>query len=299
MKTKAILTSLVVLTALSLTIEAQNRRRSASVNVEGDRSVTSCGDLRVTFDREPAITEDTKMTLSPAEVSTLQAQTSNSGIYVTGWDHTEYSVMTCKAAPNDANVSETFREITTTNTNGRITVDGPAARDREWMANLIILVPRISSLNLQTANGPIQLRDLAGTIKLSAANGPISLRNVGGSVQATTANGPISVSESSGDHRLTATNGPIHISLSGSQWDGPGLEASTQNGPLSIAIPDSYGSSIRIQGSEHSPVTCKSPVCSQASRSLTTPSIIQIGSGNPVVRLSTVNGPLSIQSPKN
>jgi DUF4097 and DUF4098 domain-containing protein YvlB len=298
MKNKTLLILAVTIVALPLMMGAQTRRRSTSTNVDSNRPVTSCRDINVTFDRQPGITEETEMTIPPAEVSTLRAQASNNGIYVTGWDRAEYSVKTCKAvAPDSPNASSMLKEITTTNANGRISVNGPSSG--EWMANLIIMTPRLSALDLQTANGPLQLRDLAGVIRLSAANGPISLDNVGGSVQATTANGPISVKGATGDHHLSATNGPINIALSGGRWDGPGLEASTQNGPLNLEIPESYGSGVRIQASDHSPVSCKSAACAQATRSLTSPSVIRLGSGDPVVRLSTVNGPLSIQSPKN
>jgi hypothetical protein len=285
---------LILLGALSLTVEGQNRRRSSSTNVDGGRPVTSCGNIRVTYDRRPAVTAEAQMTLTPAQIQVLRAEASNNGIYVTGWDRAEYSVTTCKAVPDDdPNPMDTLRQITTSYAGGRLTVNGPSGQD--WMANLVIMVPRLTALDLQAANGPLHLRDLAGNIRLSAANGPISLDNVGGSVQATTANGPISVKGASGDQHLSATNGPISIALSGSRWDGPGLEASTQNGPLSIAIPESYGSGIRIQASEHSPVSCKSSVCEQAVRTLTSPSIIRLGSGDPVVNLSTVNGPLSIR----
>jgi len=291
---------LLGLIVVSLTAEAQNRRRSTNANVDHNGPVSGCGDLHATFDRKPAITEETQMTLSPGQVQVLRAQTSNSGIYVMGWDHNEYSVTTCKAVTaDDPNVSQTFRDITTTFSNGQISVDGPNGGGNRWMATLIMMVPRISSLNLKTGNGPLQVRDLAGVIQLNAANGPISLNNVGGSVQATTANGPISVTNSSGDHRLSATNGPIHVTLSGNRWDGPGLEASTHNGPLSIAIPDSFSSAIRIEGSDRSPMSCSSALCGQAVRSLASPGVISIGSGEPVVRLSTVNGPVSIQASRN
>ncbi|PYS47852.1 MAG: hypothetical protein DMG13_26805, partial [Acidobacteria bacterium] len=193
----------------------------------------------MTYDRRPAITEETAMTLPASQVSALRAQTSNSGIYLTGWDRNEYSVKTCKAVPDDdPNAVGTLREITTSYANDRLSVNGP--NDRKWVANLIIMAPRLSPLDIQTTNGPLQLRDLAGNIHVSASNGPIGLDNVGGSVQATTANGPISIKGASGDHRLTATNGPIHVGLSGSRWDGPGLEVSTKNGPLSVSIPNNY-----------------------------------------------------------
>ena len=295
MKTKTALTALVLFVSFALVIQAQTRRRSnMSTNTNGQ--VSSCGDLHVNFDRRPAVTQEAQMSLSPAQVQVLKAQTTNSGIYVIGWDRAEYSVTTCKAVPDDdPNPSASLAEISTRVTGSEISVEGPSDTTRQWAAALIINVPRIASLDLHTTNGPLEVRDLAGNIQVGATNGPIDLNNVGGSVQATTANGPISVVGSSGDHRLSANNGPIHIALSGSQWSGPGLEASTHNGPLSISIPDNYGSAIRIQASEHSPMSCKSSVCSRAVRSLTSPSVISIGSGDPVVRLSTMNGPLSIQ----
>jgi hypothetical protein len=222
----------------------------------------------------------------------------NGGVYISGWDRSEYSVRTCKAVPDDSNATSTLREITTTASgDGQLTVTGPA--DREWMANLIIMTPRLSRMNIATQNGPLELRDLAGDIHLNASNGPISLRNVGGVVETTTANGPISITNGSGDQRVTASNGPIHITLSKNRWDGPGLEVSTNNGPLTLSIPDAYGSGIQIRTSGSSPVRCTASVCAGATRTLDSQTTIRIGSGDPTVRLSTRNGPLSIQSARN
>jgi len=297
MKTKITpLLTITLVLALPLLMGAQSRRPRLSTNVNVDRgNVTDCRDLRVQFDRRPAITEETEMILPPSQVSALRAQTDNSGIYVSGWDRNESSVKTCKAVPDsDPNASATLREINTTNTNGQLSVTGP--RDREWVANLIIMVPRLSTLDLQTRNGPLQLRDLAGNIHLSASNGPISLANVGGSVQAATTNGPISVKGGSGDQQLSATNGPIRVGLSGTRWDGPGLQVSTRNGPLALSIPETYDSGIAIQVSGRSPVSCTAGACSGAIRSPGSPNIIRIGNGDPIVRLSTMNGPLSVRN---
>jgi DUF4097 and DUF4098 domain-containing protein YvlB len=291
--------AMVALSVLPIMMGAQSARngRSVSTGVNGDRPVTSCNDILVTYNRQPALTEETELTLPASQVSTLRAQMTSSGIYINGWDRNDYSVRTCKAVPSDApNASGTLRDITTSNANGQLSVNGPTGV--EWMVNLIIMVPRISTLALQTGNGPLDLRDLAGNIQLNATNGPISLNNVGGIVQATTVNGPISESRSSGDHRLTANNGPIHVGLSGTRWDGPGLEVSTLNGPLSVSIPSAYDSAISIQTANHSPFNCNLPACSGAVRSRISSGTIQLGNGNPVVRLSTMNGPLSIQAGK-
>ena len=299
-KLALLLLAMFALIGLSLAIGAQSSRngRSISTNVSDDRAVTNCGDIRLTYDRRPAITEEAEMILPSSQVSNLRLQNAKGGVYINGWDRNEYSVRTCKAVPDDdPNPTATLREITTTNTNGQFAVNGPSGR--EWVANLIIMVPRLSKMDIETQSGPLQLRDLAGNIHLSATNGPISLRNVGGVVETTTTNGPISLVGGSGDHRVTAANGPVHVSLSGSRWDGPGLEVSTKNGPLSLSIPDAYGSGIRIQASDHSPVNCKAPACAGATRTLSSPSVIQIGNGDPIVRLSTLNGPLSIQAGKD
>jgi DUF4097 and DUF4098 domain-containing protein YvlB len=299
MKNKlTLLVSMCALAAVSLTIHAQGRRSNPSVStsLNGDRAVDDCGDIQIKFDRRPAITEATEMRLAASQVSTLRTQMTNGGIYINGWDRNEYSIQTCKAVPDDSEATRALREITTTtNANGQIIVSGP--NDREWTANLIIRTPRLSRMEIETRNGPLQIRDLAGDIHLRATNGPISLNNVGGVVETTTTNGPISIRGASGDQRVNATNGPISVALSGTGWDGPGLEVTTSNGPLTLSIPDTYNSGIAIQTGDRSPVSCRAAACAGATRSLagTGTGVIRLGSGEPTVRVSTKNGPLSIR----
>jgi hypothetical protein len=294
------LAMMVVSILVPSTVAAQNQRtnRSTSVNVNKDRPVTDCGDIQVRFDRQPAITESSELTLTASQVSTLRTQLTHGGLYINGWDRNEYSIKTCKAVPDEPNSTSALREIvTTSNGNGQLTVSGPSGGD--WMANLIIMVPRLSRLEMETLNGPLQLRELAGILRLTARNGPVQLYNVGGVVDTTATNGPISLSGGSGDQRVTATNGPIQIELSGNRWEGPGLEVSTRNGPLSLSIPNPYGSGIQVQSSDRSPLNCTAPACAGATRTSTSPNIIRIGDGHPVVRLSTTNGPLRIQAARN
>jgi hypothetical protein len=301
MKTHMPLLQMVIVSmAVSLVATGQGRRtnRSPNVNIDTNRSVTSCADIRVSYDSRPAVTDESEMSLPAAQVSTLRTRMANGGTYVHGWDRAEYSVKTCKAAPaDDPNAMSTLGQITTSNSNGEVAVNGPS--DREWAANLILMVPRLSNLDLSSQNGPMQVGDLAGVIHVTAKNGPISLNNVGGSVDATTTNGPISVKGASGDQHVMATNGPVSVQLSGARWDGPGLEVSTKNGPVSLSIPDGYGSGISVETSGHSLVSCKASICGGNTRPTATPGVIRLGSGDPIVKLSTGNGPLSIRSATN
>jgi hypothetical protein len=285
----------IVSMALTFVVHAQGRRtnRSTSLNVDNNGSVTNCSDIRVSYDHKPAITEESETSLPAAQVSTLRTRMSNGGTYVHGWDRAEYSVKTCKAAPaDDPNAMSTLRDISTSNSNGELTVNGPS--DHEWTANLILMVPRLSNLDLSSANGPLQVGDLAGVIHLNATNGPISINNVGGSVDAKTTNGPISLKGASGDQHLTANNGPVSVQLSGTRWDGPGLEVSTKNGPVSLSVPDGFSSGILVEASGHAPLNCRASICAGNTQPLTTPGVIRLGSGDPVVKLSAGNGPLSI-----
>src|SRR5215468_3075893 len=79
----ACLLTMVAFIALLSTMDAQTRRnRSFSVNTDGAGSVTNCADLRVTYDRRPAIAEESEMSLPSSQVSTLQTRMSNGGIYI-------------------------------------------------------------------------------------------------------------------------------------------------------------------------------------------------------------------------
>jgi DUF4097 and DUF4098 domain-containing protein YvlB len=177
---------------------------------------------------------------------------------------------------------------------GRVTVEGPTPQD--WIAYLIIRAPNGVVLDLNSKNGPIGVSDFSGAIQAHSVNGPATFRNVTGQVQANTQNGPIDVSGSSGDFRLNATNGPLTIELEGSAWSGGEIEGHTQNGPLTLKLPEAYQSAIRVDVSKHSPVECRAVQCQQAARTWDRPNVIQFGGANPVIRLSTINGPVTISS---
>src|SRR5262249_58146928 len=108
-----LLLAMFALIGLSLAISAQSSRnsRSISTNVSDDRAVTTCGDIRTTFDRRTAITEEAEMILPSSQVSSLRLQNAKGAVYINGWDRNEYSVRTCKAVPDDdTNPTVTLRD---------------------------------------------------------------------------------------------------------------------------------------------------------------------------------------------
>ena len=160
---------IIAVIALPLMTDAQTRRSGRSSSISVDGLVRDCGDIRVTYARRPAITEQTEMTLSPSQVSTLRAQVDNSGIYLNGWDRNEYSVKTCKAVPDDdPNPTVTLRAITTSNANGQLSVQGPN--------NSTYYKTRADKLYLAVAEeAPFQIRILEPKVPLVQA-GTIDLK---------------------------------------------------------------------------------------------------------------------------
>src|SRR5262249_34589825 len=152
-------------------------------------------------------------------------------------------------------------------------------------------------VHARTANGPLSLDGLTGTVVAQAENGPISLRGCTGDVRAEATNGPISIRGSSGNSRIQTQNGPISVSVTGAGWEKGGLDAHAINGPIALRIPEGYQSATRIESSRHTRIQCRGRACDQARRAEDGESTtLELGSGAaPVVRLSTVNGPVTVR----
>jgi DUF4097 and DUF4098 domain-containing protein YvlB len=134
-------------------------------------------------------------------------------------------------------------------------------------------------------------------VQLRTENGPISIRKTSGEVQATAVNGPISFTGDGGKVTLRATNGPISLALNGTRWNGTGMDASTENGPVSVRVARDYGSGVVISSDGHSPFRCEAGLCrGHADIDDEGARRVELGSGAPLINVSTHNGPVSIKS---
>jgi hypothetical protein len=151
--------------------------------------------------------------------------------------------------------------------------------DAHWSVSFVIYVPRNTNLDLQTRNGPISVKNVVGRMELSAQNGPIQLSGVGGDV------------------RAVAQNGPLQVRLTGTRWNGAGLDAETQNGPVQLSIPENYNARLET-GTVNGPMESDFPitVTLNAGRSWKRMSMT-LGNGGPPVRVVTTNGPVSLRRP--
>ncbi|GAC1631995.1 MAG: hypothetical protein NVS9B14_04650 [Candidatus Acidiferrum sp.] len=302
---------LIAFCSLSLVNAAAHDRHSRNVSMRGEEPAASCEDLRIEFDDHKAVVQSEDRTFSKSETPVLKATgETNGGVQVTGWDKDNYSVSLCKAvAPGSESL---LSQIKMTTANGEIRVTGPSRGD-DWTAFLLIRAPKAASVDLHVSNGPLSLYSVDGKILAKAVNGPITAKNCKGEVRLTaqngpitadgtsgtvelhTENGPITSNETSGSVDIRTQNGPIEVALSGSNWNGTGLQAHAQNGPLTVRVPQGYKSGVVIESDGHSPFHCGASVCSEARKTWDDDKKrIEFGSGPTVVHASTVNGPISI-----
>ena len=201
----------------------------------------------------------------------------NGGIEVEGWDETHVLVEArVSANARDDDDARDLVSRVTIEEGGTIRARGPSMGDKEsWSVSFRVFVPRRSDLDLETHNGGIAVRDLAGRVRFDALNGGVRLE------------------ELAGDIRGSTTNGGLHVRLDGERWDGAGMDVRTTNGGVQLAIPDDYNAHIET-GTVNGGVWIDFPVVVQGnvrSRAFT----FDVGEGGATVRVTTTNGGVRVQ----
>ncbi|MBC6988844.1 DUF4097 family beta strand repeat-containing protein [Hymenobacter sp. BT491] len=145
--------------------------------------------------------------------------------------------------------------------------------ETNWSVSYEVFVPQHTALALNTVNGGISVEGVQSNIKFDATNGGITLKNVGGKVSGHT------------------TNGGLHIALSGSKWEGEGLDVTTTNGGITWDLPRNYSAKLFTSttiGGIHGdlPVTKTGMLSKEIAANL--------GQGGAPVRAVTTNGGIKV-----
>jgi Putative adhesin len=297
----SVLALTIALAVLTLAHNAEagqeGKHNGFSITIGPERTIDDCSQVRLKVRDAAVVRAEQAKTIPRNSISSLQVQAPHhGGIYIQGWDRNEYSIKACLGAAGDspAEAKAIIDQLSLSIQDGKVTVQGPSGET--WVGYLLVQAPNGASLELGATNGPISLNAISASVRAQTTNGPISFNDVSGQVHAHAQNGPINVSGNKGEFHVETQNGPIGVELTGNQWESGELEASAQNGPLSLMLPPNYRSSVRVEASRYSPVECRAVQCKQAMRTWDKPNIIEFGDAPPVIRMSTVNGPLRITS---
>lgn len=196
---------------------------------------------------------------------------SNGGIDVIGSDRTDILVISkIETQAESASAAKDIADRIRIEIGDDIRAEGPSTRWRSsWSVSYEIHVPRKMNLDLVATNGGLSVEHVDGRIELETTNGGISLTGV------------------SGDVRGTTSNGGVDVVLDGDRWVGHGLDVSTTNGGIELAIPASYNARLET-GTVNGGMEIGFPITVQGriNRRLAT----QLGDGGPLVRVTTTNG---------
>ena len=221
----------------------------------------------------------------------------NGGVRIEHGSGSTYSITACIAAGG-----ETLAEAQRSAEAVRLQIDGNRVRvsigseQRHASVHLIVEAPVGAQVDAKTGNGPISISDVDGSFTARVTNGPIALKNVSGAVRAAAANGPISISGSGGNVDVETQNGPISVNLQGTQWTGE-LTGRAQNGPLTVKVAEGFTSGVEISSSRRSPWNCRIAACrGEMSDNDQGTKTVSFGTGAVAVKLSTVNGPVTLDS---
>lgn len=224
----------------------------------------------------------------------------NAPVSIKGGNSRGYSITICKAAVNESDLAD----IRVSVEGGTLVTRGPSDTS-DWHVTYKIHAPNGANLDVETRNGPLAIRNLEGTLNVRLKNGPLALDNVSGNVDAQTENGPVSIDGGSGNVKVRASNGPLAVTLEGASWEGGTLDASTHNGPVSVTVSRSFNSGVVVEADGHGPINCRAEACEGQYREYRRsrrdsyyddgPRRFELGRGPQAVRVSTVNGPLTIK----
>lgn len=178
-------------------------------------------------------------------------------------------------ADDDAAAKDIARQIRVFTDGGRIRAEGPSTRGRAgWSVSYDVYVPNEANLEANTENGGISAENVRGEMNFEASNGGIRVSDVGGKVRART------------------TNGGVTANLSGTTWQGEGLDLQTTNGGAAVNVPRGYNAQLET-GTTNGGMQVDFPITVRGSlnRRIST----QLGSGGPLIRVVTTNGGVRIK----
>ena len=276
-----LMTAACLVLTLPGALSAQRVRDRGRDYRDGENWMENCRRGGGDRDRVRFCEERTMGWRSSAGQSLTVAASPNGGVSVSGWDRDSVHVIVKVQthAGDDAEARELAGQLRVVNEGGRLRVDGPSSRRyASWSVSFEVFAPRRVDLDLSTQNGPLSIEDVTGRLRLEAQNGPLSLDGVAGDVQA------------------RAQNGPLRVVLTGTRWEGQGLNAETQNGPLDLVVPDGYNAQLET-GTVNGPIDIGFPITVQGRigmgrrRRITT----TLGSGGTLIRAVTTNGPATLR----
>lgn len=261
----------------------------------------------------------------------LSLDNENGGVEISSWERNEVDVTAVKFASSESQLHDVKIETTATPDLVSIRTIRQRTMHGNSGARYTIRVPKHMILDrIHSTNGSISVESIAAAVTLESTNGALHFTRIDGKMEGRTTNGSIELSSCLGDARLNSSNGRIEgeiengvvdaktsngdILLKVGKMEGKGalrastsngridltldagheLRASTTNSSITLHLPPNANAELRARTS-HSKVSSDFEVTRLTDGDEERKSLDgKIGSGGPLMELSTSNGSIHI-----
>jgi len=263
-------TLFAVLALLAFAMPSHAAYERQIIGGEQDHSLGAVGDcehfFNTTFTSFPSTVseqEQREFTLDDGEVLRVTAS-GEGGVSIRGWNKPHARLLVCRTAvaQTKTHARRVLDSITVSHRSGEIATHGPAINATQaWWANLILYVPRRTTLDVHAGNGGIAMRNLSGNVSAHATSGGIS------------------VATSSGRFRIETESGGITLDRVTGR-----VNALSRDGAIAFKAPKTVVPSIEARAGSAGQIICSisDNATWDASRK-----VVRIGDGYPEVRLAT------------
>ncbi len=262
----------------------------------------------------------------------LHLENFNGSVEISGWDQETADISGTKYAATEELLAALKIDIVPASDSIQIRTARPSDRRGSMGAKYVIRVPRRTELErVASSNGSIRITDIQGASRLRTSNGAVRALNLRGDMEVRTSNGSVEVTDYEGraiietsngrvnaDHvrgsldattsnggiraiiekpepkrpmKLGTSNGGVELVMQ-SVSDNP-LHVSTSNSSIALRLPDTAGVRVKASTSNGS-VSSDFDLKQEGVRSRTRMEGV-VGSGGPLVELSTSNGSIRLQ----
>jgi hypothetical protein len=246
------------------------------IGAEQDHSFSEVGDCdrfyKTVFTKFPVeMREQEQREIPLAHIGVIKVTASGEGgVSVRGWNKPHARLIVCRTAVAQTKVQarRVLDSITVSYERGDIAAIGPGTSSTQaWWTNMILYVPRRATVDIHTTNGGVMVRNVDGRVSAHATRGGISVASSSGQFTIGTDTGGITLDRVSGRVDAASKDGAIAFKVADAV---PTLEARTGGGGRIIC---NISDDATWDGAR---------------------TLLRIGDGNPLVRLTTGDAPIFI-----
>ena len=248
--------------------------------------------------------------------------TFDGAIDVRSWDRAEVLVHIERRAANATDAKAL--DVRTEQSPGRLTIDATNPRGERgdggihvgsWRSpsvSFVVTVPRRTTVQVNSGDGAIAVRDVTGPVAVKTADGAVRVEHVDGDVQIETGDGAVSVIDLEGGLELNTADGAVEVTgrldaVRINTGDGPirvdagqgsamktEWTVNTGDGAITVRLPSDFNANLDTSSGDGRITVSGVGNAESDDSSRPTHLNVRLGAGGPALRLRTVDGPITV-----